>query len=131
MQGVFELEIGGAKRTLRFNNYAHTELSKTLFEAGHLVSSPDELLAKLEQLASINVMLLMKALIYAGIIGNDYLIGFKPSVTIQEVGEWMADADEGQLIGVWDTFLSAMGTDVSKAFEYLKKATEGEGEKKN
>jgi hypothetical protein len=116
MQGVIEITLGGVKRTLRFNNFAHTELSKVIFDSGHLVSNPDELLERLHKMASDNVMLLMKALVYAGMIGNDYLTGFKASTTQEEVGKWLAEVNESELIGIWETFLTAMGTEVSKVY---------------
>ena len=112
MQGTIEVNIGGAKRTLRFNNYAHFELSKQLFQAGHFAVTPNDVLDKLHEIASDNVMLLMKALIYSGIIGNDYEVGFTKSVTIQEVGKWVADVNESELMGIWDTFLDAMGVNI-------------------
>lgn len=131
MQGVVEIKLGGVTRTLRFNNFAHTELSKILYESGHLVSNPEELLDKLQDMASQNVMLLMKALVYAGTIGNDYVIGFKASTTQDEVGKWMAEVDEVELIGVWETFLNAMGTEVSKVYSEQEQSESNSVEKKN
>ena len=131
MQGVIEINIGGAKRTLRFNNYSHFELSKQLFQAGHLSVTTNDVLDRLHEMASENVMLLMKALIYSGIIGNDYEVGFTKTVTIQEVGKWVAEVNESELVGIWDTFLDAMGVNIENPEKKESQESDPESEKKN
>jgi hypothetical protein len=59
-----------------------------------------------------NHYLLIKTLIYAGIIGNDYVVGFHESVTQEQVGEWIADLESEQIYTVWTTFWSSMGIDL-------------------
>lgn len=105
--------VGDVEKHLRFNNFAHVELSKALFENGHLVIGPEELIDKLSEMAKANVMLLAKALIYAGMIGYDYEVGFKATVTQEEVGKIVADINDVELEKVWNTFLSAMGFDIA------------------
>ncbi len=48
-------------------------------------------------------------LVYAGLIGNDYVVGFSESATSEEVGEWVADASPDVLAKVWESFLEASG----------------------
>lgn len=114
VDGVIDIELGGAKRTLRFNNFAHVEIAKALFQNGSMTATPNELLNRLHEIANDNIMLLMKILVYGGIAGNDYLTGFKVSVTQQEVGEMLSKCDDSELIGVWEVFLEAMGMTLPK-----------------
>jgi hypothetical protein len=118
MQGSFELELGGSVRNLRFNNFAHVQLSKALFENGHYVSNPAELLDKMIEMSSDNIALFMKALVFAGIIGHDYEVGFKATITQQEVGTLVANIGEEDLLKVWEVFMEAMGVNLGP---HLKK----------
>lgn len=112
MAKVHEVKIGGETKSLRFNNYAHIELSKALFESGHYVSSPSELIDKLYEMSMNNTALLIKAIVYAGIVGYDYEVGFKVSMTQQQVGELIGSIDQTELEGLWDVFLEAMGVNL-------------------
>lgn len=113
MTGEYKIKIGGTEKSLLFNNFAHIELSKALFEGGHYVSNPSELIQRMSEMANDNIALFMKALVYAGIVGYDYRIAFKPSMTQQEVGELIGTVDEGEMIALWDVFLDAMGVNIS------------------
>jgi hypothetical protein len=77
-----------------------------------------------------NHYLLVKTLIYAGIIGNDYVVGFHESVTQEQVGEWIADLNEQDVYTVWTTFWSSMGVDLP-AINALESTTDSVAEKKS
>jgi hypothetical protein len=112
MNHIIYINLGGVERCLRFNNFAIIEISKMVFESGYLSANPNDFLDKLQEIADMNTFLLMKILIYGGIVGNDYIVGFKPSITSDEVGELVANVDEKELVGIWDTFVKSMGIDI-------------------
>ena len=109
MDKAFKVNIGGELRSLKFNNFAQLEIAKILFKDDPMSSNPAEVVNKLYQIADKNIMLLMKVLVYAGIIGNDYEKGFDSDVTQEMVGEWISNANLANLVGVWETFLNWMG----------------------
>lgn len=113
MTGSYKLMVGGREINLRFNNFAHVELSKAIFESGYLVTSPSELVDKLVEMSKSNIGLLVKAMLYSGILGYDYEVGFKASVTQEEVGKIVGEVGEKDLLKIWDIFLEAMGVDLS------------------
>ena len=75
-----------------------------------------------------NHYLLVKTLVYAGIIGNDYVVGFKKSATSEEVGEWIAELSAEDIYSVWNTFWSSMGVDLP-AIQELEKDSVAEKKK--
>jgi hypothetical protein len=77
-----------------------------------------------------NHFLLVKTLIYAGIIGNDYVVGFDESVTVEQVGEWIAEIGEEDIYSVWQTFWTSMGVDLP-AIKELESAEDSLEEKKS
>ena len=113
MTGSYKLMIGEREINLRFNNFAHVELSKAIFKSGYLVTNPMELIDKLSEMSKNNIALLIKAMLYAGILGYDYETGFTPSVTQEEVGKLVGEVNEEDLLKIWDIFLEAMGVNLS------------------
>ena len=114
MNGTIKLNLGGEDRILRFNNFSAIELAKIIYKDEMAKPDMDDLLQRVNDLNTKNHYLLIKTLIYAGIIGNDYVIGFNESVTPEEVGEWIADLDEENIYKVWVTFWDAMGVNLPK-----------------
>jgi hypothetical protein len=112
MTGIMKLNIGGQERTLRFNNFSAIELSRIIYNGEQANFETEDLLDRIMKLNEKNHYLLIKTLIYAGIIGNDYVVGFHESVTQEQVGEWIADLESEQIYTVWTTFWSSMGIDL-------------------
>ena len=112
MTGIMKLNIGGQERTLRFNNFSAIELSRIIYNGEQANFDTEDLLDRIMKLNEKNHYLLIKTLIYAGIIGNDYVLGFHESVTQEQVGEWIADLESEQIYTVWTTFWSSMGIDL-------------------
>jgi hypothetical protein len=71
--------------------------------------NPNDVVLKLQEIGSNNSLLLMKYLIYGGILGYDYEVGFKATVTPLDVGKWMGSMNDSNLIEVWDCFLKSQG----------------------
>jgi hypothetical protein len=112
MTGIMKLNIGGQERTLRFNNFSAIELSRIIYNGEQANFETEDLLDRIMKLNDKNHYLLIKTLIYAGIIGNDYVVGFRETVSQEQVGEWIADLNEQDIYSVWLTFWSSMGIDL-------------------
>lgn len=103
MTGIIEVEILGVKRPLVFNNYARVELSK------HFSIDPVEVLDSIQELNNRNHLLLLKLLVWAGHCGDCYRRKDATDLTYEEIGDWLGDAPEDVLYGVFTTFLEAEG----------------------
>jgi len=130
MTGIMTLNIGGKNRTLRFNNFSAIELAKIIYKGENANFQTEDLLNRIMKLNEKNHFLLVKTLIYAGIIGNDYVVGFDESVTVEQVGEWIAEIGEEDIYSVWQTFWTSMGVDLP-AVKELESAEDSLEEKKS
>ena len=130
MTGIMTLNIGGKNRTLRFNNFSAIELAKIIYKGENANFETEDLLNRIMKLNEKNHFLLVKTLIYAGIIGNDYVVGFEESVTVEQVGEWIAEISEEDIYSVWQTFWTSMGVDLP-AVKDLESTTDSVAEKKS
>jgi hypothetical protein len=130
MTGIIQLKIGGQERTLRFNNFSAIELAKIIYKGEQANFETDDLLKRIMKLNEKNHFLLIKTLIYAGIIGNDYVVGFDESVSVEQVGEWIAEISEEDIYSVWQTFWTSMGVDLP-AIKELESTTDSVAEKKS
>jgi hypothetical protein len=130
MTGIMTLNIGGKNRTLRFNNFSAIELAKIIYKGEKANFETEDLLNRIMKLNEKNHFLLVKTLIYAGIIGNDYVVGFEESVTVEQVGEWIAEIGEEDIYSVWQTFWTSMGVDLP-AVKDLESTTDSVAEKKS
>jgi hypothetical protein len=130
MTGIMTLNIGGKNRTLRFNNFSAIELAKIIYKGKNANFETEDLLNRIMKLNEKNHFLLVKTLIYAGIIGNDYVVGFEESVTVEQVGEWIAEIGEEDIYSVWQTFWTSMGVDLP-AVKELESTTDSVAEKKS
>ena len=124
------LNIGGKNRTLRFNNFSAIELAKIIYKGENANFETEDLLNRIMKLNEKNHFLLVKTLIYAGIIGNDYVVGFEESVTVEQVGEWIAEINDKDIYSVWQTFWTSMGVDLP-AVKDLESTTDSVAEKKS
>ena len=130
MTGIMKLSIGGKERVLRFNNFSAIELAKIIYKGEKANFETEDLLNRIMKLNEKNHFLLVKTLIYAGIIGNDYVVGFEDSVTVEQVGEWIAEISEQDIYSVWQTFWTSMGVDLP-AVKELESAEDSLEEKKS
>ena len=128
MTGIMKLKIGGQERTLRFNNFSAIELAKIIYNGEQANFETEDLLSRIMKLNDKNHYLLIKTLVYAGIIGNDYVVGFSESVSVEQVGEWIAELSSEDIYSVWNTFWSSMGVDLPAIQELEKDSV---AEKKN
>lgn len=129
MTGIMKLKIGGQERTLRFNNFSAIELAKIIYNGEQANFETEDLLSRIMKLNEKNHYLLIKTLVYAGIIGNDYVVGFSESVSVEQVGEWIAELSSEDIYSVWNTFWSSMGVDLPAITE-LESTTNSVAEKK-
>lgn len=130
MTGIMTLNIGGKNRTLRFNNFSAIELAKIIYKGENANFETEDLLNRIMKLNEKNHFLLVKTLIYAGIIGNDYVVGFEESVTVEQVGEWIAEISEEDIYSVWQTFWTSMGVNLP-AVKEMESTTDSVAEKKS
>jgi hypothetical protein len=130
MTGIMKLSIGGKERVLRFNNFSAIELAKIIYKGEQANFETEDLLNRIMKLNEKNHFLLVKTLIYAGIIGNDYVVGFEESVTVEQVGEWIAEISEEDIYSVWQTFWTSMGVDLP-AVKDLESSSDPLEEKKS
>ena len=128
MTGIIKLNIGGQERTLRFNNFSAIELAKIIYKGEQANFETEDLMNRIMNLNEKNHYLLIKTLIYAGIIGNDYVVGFSESVSVEQVGEWVAELSAEDIYSVWNTFWSSMGVDLP-AIQELEKDSVAEKKK--
>lgn len=112
MTGIMKLKIGGQERTLRFNNFSAIELAKIIYNGEQANFETEDLLNRIMKLNEENHYLLIKTLIYAGLIGNDYVIGFTKTATAEQVGEWISELSGDEIYIVWNTFWKSMGVDL-------------------
>jgi hypothetical protein len=130
MTGIMKLKIGGQERTLRFNNFSAIELAKIIYNGEQANFETDDLLDRIMKLNEENHYLLIKTLVYAGLIGNDYVVGFKKTATSEQVGDWIAELNGEEIYSVWNTFWKYMGVDLPAITE-LESTTNSVAEKKN
>lgn len=125
MNGIHEIELNGKKERVRFNQYAKAELCKTFMPTGRVFLSQAELLEVIFQREKENSALLLKELVYAGIVGDSLVTGNASRLTIEEVGEYIGEASDNDLFNIWRCFLDAQG------FNLSKEEAEAEVEKKS
>lgn len=128
MTGIIKLNIGGKELTLRFNNFSAIELAKIIYNGEQANFETDDLLNRIMKLNEENHYLLVKTLVYAGLIGNDYVVGFTKTATAEQVGEWISELSADEIYSVWNTFWSSMGVDLPAIQELEKDSV---AEKKN
>lgn len=128
MTGIIKLQIGGQERTLRFNNFSAIELAKIIYNGDQPNFETDDLMNRIMKINEENHYLLIKTLIYAGLIGNDYVVGFTKTVTAEQVGEWISELSSEEIYSVWITFWKSMGVDLPAIQELEKNSV---AEKKN
>lgn len=123
MAKVFELAIKDETFILEFNMIFGEQIAKRLE-----ITSPDpeSLMSALIELNNRSSFLMYRAIIYCGILGHDYNVGYKASVTEERVSELIQDSTPEQLETMFNTLASELGFDMT-----AKVVEEEKGEKKS
>lgn len=117
MNGIVEVEIFGKKRALVFNNYARVEIAK------HVDTDPLNILDAVQEMNERNHLLLLKVLVYAAHCGDCYRRQNVTDLSMEDIGEWLAEASEADLYDVFKAFLDAEGFNLPPDDLKKKKAT--------
>lgn len=103
-----ELNLGGEKVQVWFNNYAVFELQKLYgIEQG-------EIMKKVSERAMENYLLLITDLVKVGIKGHCLAKGENTPDVYDNLSEHVATADMSELMNVWEVFFNMMGGDIKK-----------------
>lgn len=119
MNKVFKIKIKDKEFTLVFNMIFAEQLAKIL----KCEATPEELISKLLELNQKSSFLMFKAILYCGILGNDYLDGFEESISQKEVGVLISESNEKQLSEMFNVMSKELGFDLKAEKEV--EATEG------
>jgi hypothetical protein len=133
MTGKTTITINNTDYNLYFGKSSIPVLNNGLF--GNQFSNPDmqELLTAMDNLVKENYFSFMKLMLYAGIVGYEleFTDRFKPSLTIEKVGELisnMTEKEEAELLAApWIAFWDSFGASLEKINEL---ESESQGEKK-
>ena len=107
MNGIIEITIQGKKERLKFNNYATTELESYLIPKDKIALGEDELSLVIAEKWEANKMLLMKNLVYSGLVGQYYLFQDTCPYTKEEVAEYVGNAPYDELMPIFQAFFKA------------------------
>lgn len=106
---------------VRFNNYSNEELKKTFMREGEFVLTEQQLTERIIEKWNENPALLLKHILYAGIVGHSLIKYDVPQLSKEEVGEYLADANPEEVAKIWRAFLLANNIDPSKKESDQKK----------
>lgn len=114
MKGIVHIEFNGNKERLHFNRYAFDELKKFFFQdkMPAVITEADLMKVIIERWRE-NESLLLKQLVYAGILGDSLIKDDVPRISKQEVGEVIATASDEELLEVWKVFLDSSGINLT------------------
>lgn len=111
---ILEITLNGKKERLRFNNYARNELRRFFVPDDKPYLTEGELMKAIIDQWHENEHLLLKHLVYAGIVGDSLVYGSKSRVSLEEIGEYMGEAPPEEIIPIWKAFLDAQGFDLEQ-----------------
>lgn len=135
MTKQIEFEILGERRLLVFNNYARVEIVKHLQVDKGDELQPSAFLDRIKDAYGHNYLLLLKILVYAGHVGDCYRRQNHTDLTMEQVGEFVADADTMSLFDVFNIFLDSQGVnlppDKTSSVGGGKKKTKPTGQKRS
>lgn len=111
---MLEITLNGKKERFQFNNYARNELRR-FFAGDKDYLSEGELMQAIIDKWKENEHLLLKMLVYAGILG-DSLAGkrYDSRLSEEEIGTYIGDAHPDELIAIWREFLDQQGFNLSR-----------------
>ncbi len=125
--GIFKIELGGKQRILKFNGYALIAMGMVL------KCDPINNAEELNKIAQKNPIRAINVVIHSGIMGylEENAI-YDQDCTIQEVAQWVQDANMDDIKPLWDAFTHATGiADVLAAQAQTVVPEEELAEKKN
>ena len=131
---MVEIEINGKQEQLRYNNYSDDVLKKFFMKEGELFLSPKEFMERIVERFKESETLLIKNLVYAGVVGASFIQSDTPKYSKAEIGEYIANAKPEEKNAVWQAFLEHSGINLSKEEEETEESQEEadpEDEKKN
>lgn len=114
MNGIHHITLNGKEYRIRFNNYARAELRKFFMKEGEVSLTETQLTERIVEKWQENEVLLLKIIVYAGIVGDSLVTGFESKLSQNEVGEYIGEADNDELFKIWRIFLDAQGLNVEK-----------------
>lgn len=118
MNKIFSLQVGDRSLKLCFNIIFAEQLGKML-KCG---AQPGEVMGALLELNKKSSFLMSKAIMHAGILGHDYMVGFDESVTQEEVGKLIVESDAKQLSEMFNVMAKELGFDLEAKEEPKKKS---------
>lgn len=100
MTGTVEINLGGKRLLLRFNNFSVDAMRKQLLG---LIPKDDERTPEevINDIVGQSDMLALQALIHSGLCGDAYPQFKLPAMTIQEVGQALADLTPEEMAAMW------------------------------
>lgn len=114
MNGIHHITLENKQYGIRFNNYARAELRKFFMKEGEFQLTETQLTERIIEKWKENDVLLLKIIVYAGIVGDSLVKHDTPLLTREEVGAYIGEADEKELYDIWKTFLDAQGIGLNK-----------------
>lgn len=129
MNGIHHITIEGNKYGIRFNNFANTELFNFFKREDEYSITHKQLTERIIEKHKENESILLKIIVYAGIVGNSLLKHDAPELTKEQVAEYIAEANPDELIKIWKVFLDSQG--FSLEHESSDKVVEEEKKKKD
>lgn len=125
MHGRLRIKLNGLDVALWFNNFSRLEIAKNMLppKDGFKAKPQEiELIEAIEKMANENHLLLMREIIWSGVIGHAYGTDTTNEFTRLKISELIAESDQGALTEIWLVFLESIGMNLDKK--------EGEEEKK-
>lgn len=122
MNGILSIELNGKTYRCRFNNFSNSVLEKYFMPEGKIALSGDELNAIIIKKWEENSVLLIRNLVYAGIVGDSLIENDEPALTKKEVGEFIANAHPDELFAIWQEFLDSTGSNLEADKEAEEKS---------
>ena len=124
MNGRIQLKIGDKTIQLWFNNFSKIELGKSLLTTVNgYPAKPNEIefLQAIQKKATENHLVLLRDVVFAGVIGHAYGTDNLIQYTKLQIAEIIATAKEDDLYEVWTTFMDAMGMNLDGIITEAKK----------
>jgi hypothetical protein len=123
MNGKILITVNNKIHQLWFNNFSKAELSKMILpKKDGFPAKPEEfpLISALTRLLDESYLSLMRDIIYSGIMGNSFATNKIPTLSIDEVSEFIATEREDNLYNVWECYLEAMGVNIDNIKDKIK-----------
>lgn len=114
------LKLGDKTIVLNFNMVFGEQIFKRLNVED---PTPENIMRGVLELNSKSAFLMYKALIYCGMLGEDYENGYEESYSEKEVAQMIAGLNTAQLEEVFNTFSQELGFDFTAKAEKAEEET--------